>query len=257
MHWRVVLAFTLCLGIWLRESFAEDLEVAVGEWPPYLSTDLKHDGVVAHMISDIFSDEGYRVKIRFLPWPRAYKDAAHGIKDATGVWMHKPEREQDFYYSDPILKEQFVFFHLSSFPFDWHSLKDLEGLAIGGGIKYSYGAEFDAALDSGLLTMERVLTEQQNFEKLIRKRIQIYPQELNVGYSVLRAHFTDAVIQQVTHHPKPLLNNLSYVLFPRASSKSQKLLAVFNKRLKMYRRTGKYDAYFEAFHRGAYEKTTP
>ena len=55
-----------------------ELQISVGDWPPYLSSELKHNGVIAHLISDLMADEGYRVTCRFLPWPRAYADAAAG-----------------------------------------------------------------------------------------------------------------------------------------------------------------------------------
>lgn len=168
--------------------------------------------------------------------------------------MHKAEREKDFLYSEPVLKEQFVFFHLKSFLFDWNDLSDLRDLMIGGGIKYSYGPEFDAALDSGDLKIERVSTDQQNFAKLFLKRIHIYPQEVNVGYSALRKYFSQDDVAEITHHPKPLLNNLSYMLFPKQFKRSELLLAKVNKQIKLFKESGRYDSYFKALQRGEYEK---
>ena len=85
------------------------LQISVGDWPPYLSSELRHEGEIAHLISAVFGDEGYRVSFRFLPWPRAYSDAAAGKFDATGVWMHKRERKTDFLFSAPLLDEQLYF----------------------------------------------------------------------------------------------------------------------------------------------------
>ena len=88
----------------------------------------------------------------------------------------------------------------------------------------------------------------------LKKRIQIYPQEINVGYSFLRQHLTESDVQKITHHPKPLLNNLSYVLFPKKVERSKTLLLKFNKQLKKFRESGRYEKYFEAFHQGDYRK---
>lgn len=157
MNW-IRLTSLICLlftGSAVADSRPQ-LQISVGDWPPYLSSELKHDGVIAHLISDVFADEGYRVSFRFLPWPRAYADAAAGKFDASAVWMHKREREVDFLFSAPLLDEQFVFFHLKSLPFDWQQFSDLSGMTLGGGLEYSYGPAFDDFLASGKVHMERV-----------------------------------------------------------------------------------------------------
>jgi polar amino acid transport system substrate-binding protein len=230
-----------------------ELKISVGDWPPYLSTELKHNGVIAHLISDLLADEGYRVSFRFLPWPRAYADAAAGKYAASAVWMHKDERDADFLFSAPLLNEQFVFFHLKSLPFDWNSFDDLKGMKLGGGLEYSYGPEFDAFIASGNLQMERVSSDMQNFGKLLKERVVLYPQEVNVGYAALRNHFSPAEIAKITHHPKPLLNNLSYLMLPKKLPGSQALLERFNHRLQSYRDSGRYDRYFRDFQQGKYQ----
>lgn len=249
------LCLTLSLGV--HASDAPVLNISVGDWPPYLSAELEHNGVVAHLISDILADEGYQVRFSFLPWPRAYAAAAAGKFDASAVWMRKDEREKDFLYSEPVLEEQFVFFHLKSLPFDWHRFDDLTGMTLGGGLEYSYGPDFDAFLASDKVTMERVSTDTQNFEKLLKERVVLYPQEVNVGYYALMRHFSTADIAKITHHPSPLLNNLSYLMLPRSLVGSPELLERFNRRLLEYRKSGRYAQYFKNFQQGAYFKATP
>ena len=255
MNW-IRLTSLVCLlltGSALADSRPQ-LQISVGDWPPYLSSELKHNGVIAHLISDVFADEGYRVSFRFLPWPRAYADAAAGKFDASAVWMHKREREVDFLFSAPLLEEQFVFFHLKSLPFDWQQLSDLSGMTLGGGLEYSYGPSFDDFLASGQIQMERVASDRQNFEKLLKERIVLYPQEFNVGYAALHSQFSVTEIAKVTHHPKPLLNNLSYLMLPKSLAGSPALLERFNRRLQSYRDSGRYQRYFDNLHRGYYRQ---
>lgn len=249
----LLLSFLLLVALSLPARAHETLNIAVGDWPPYLSLEQQHGGVIAHMLSDIFAAEDYRLNITVLPWGRAYDEARQGRHHMTGVWMHKQEREANFYYSDAVLTEQFVFFHLQERPFTWQKLADLKGLSIGGDLKYSYGAAFDAALEAGSLDMQRVVEVKQNFGKLLLQRLDIYPQELNVGYANLKKHFTPTDITRITHHPKPLLNNLSYVLFPKTLPRSKALLEKFNRRLHQFKQSGRYQRYFDAFKQGDYE----
>ena len=235
------------------QAAPKELLISVGDWPPYLSAELKHNGVIAHLISDILADEGYQVSFRFLPWPRAYSEAASGKFAGTAIWMHKAEREVDFLYSAPLLNEQFVFFHLKSLPFDWQEFTDLRGMQFGGGISYSYGPEFDAFLREKAVEMERVSTTEQNFGKLLKGRIQLFPQEVNVGYTDLRSHFSPAERKRITHHPKAFLNNLSYLLLPKSLAGSPALLEQFNRRLQSYRDSGRYEQYFVDLQQGKYQ----
>ena len=258
MKWKTLfVAACLLLGICVQASEQPELKISVGDWPPYLSSELKHNGVIAHLISDLLADEGYRVTFQFLPWPRAYSAAAAGRFDASAVWMHKSEREADFLFSAPLLNEEFVFFHLKSLPFDWKTFDDLTGMTLGGGLQYSYGTQFDAFLAKGKVKIERVSNDQQNFEKLLKERVVLYPQEMNVGYSALRSHFSPKDRAKITHHPKPLLVNLSYLMLPKSLPGSPALLERFNKRLQLYRDSGRYQRYFDDLQQDKYQQEPP
>lgn len=254
MKWKnLFVGFCLLLGLPAQASEQPELKISVGDWPPYLSSELRHNGVIAHLISDLLADEGYRVTFQFLPWPRAYSSAAAGRFDASAVWMHKAEREADFLFSAPLLDEQFVFFHLKSLPFDWQRFDDLTGMTLGGGLEYSYGPQFDAFLAENKVKMERVSSDQQNFEKLLKERVVLYPQELNVGYAALRNEFSREDAERITHHPKPLLVNLSYLMLPKRLTQSETLRERFDARLQQFRQDGRYQQYFDALQAGHYQ----
>lgn len=252
----ILLAGTLyCIGAAGVEQ--KTLRISAGEWPPYLSESIENHGPIAHLIKDIFAEEGYAVEFRFLPWPRAYAEAATGSFDATAIWMHKTERESDFFFSDPVLDEQFVFFHLKSQHFSWKTFQDLNGMLIGGGLEYSYGPKFDTYLKEKKVRMERVTTDQQNFGKLLRERITLYPQEINVGYAALRTHFSRKDVERITHNPKPLLVNQSFLMLPKSQKASTKLKDKFNIRLQQFRENGKYQKYFDDLQSGNYPLLPP
>lgn len=258
MHLPTSIRFlTLCLTLLLSNpslTFSQTVTIAVGDWPPYISQDFKHNGVVTHIISDILTDMGLTATIKFMPWTRAYKHTANGIFSATGVWMHKTDREKDFIYSAPILTEQFVFFHKKSYKFNWSTVEDLTGIKMGGSLASSYGPDLDMAIKQGLIEIERITYPRKNFKKLLIGRIQLHPLEINVGYSSLKKHFTLSQQAQITHHPKPLLNNLSYVLFPKQLKESKSLVKRFNKALATYKSNGQYERYFTNFKLGYYNK---
>lgn len=247
---------SLGAGTWSAAS-AEDttVDISVGDWPPFVAESLPHNGFIAHLISDVFAAAGYQVEFHFRPWNRTYYEAATGQRDATAVWMFEPERAEDFYYSDPVLKERFVFFYLKDRSFDWDTLDDLAGKHLGGSLAYSYGPAFDAALERDVFKLHRVATNRQNFARLLLGRIDVVPEEISVGYHSLRRDLSPEQANRITHHPKPFLENDSFVLFPRVSSRSQKLLKIFNETLEKFRSSGRYQTYFDQFDAGEYDST--
>lgn len=221
------------------------LSITVGDWPPYFDQEAHGQGMVARLVRDIFSEEGYTVSFRFLPWKRAYYEAALGRHDATAVWMHEADREKDFIYSEPVLSERFVLFHRKGDPILWDDLADLESVRLGGSIGYSYGTAFDNAVDAGVLDVEWVASPELNFRRLVRGRIDAFPEEINVGYHILRRELTPSAAREIVHHPRAILENKSFLLFPRATDfESRELLGKFNRRLQAFRDSGRYQRYF-------------
>jgi len=245
----------LAIGFVVSSGAANDDEIVIssGGWPPFLSPELRHDGFIAHLISDVFAEEGIEVTFEFVPWARAYQETAAGIHDGTAVWMDGEGRHDDFLFSDPVMEETFVFFHRRDMEFDWEDYTDLTDFVIGGIYGYSYGRAFDRAYEEGLLEVDWVASASLNHIKLIRGRIDLYPQEVNVGYHGLQADLDESELEQITHHPAPVHSDESYLLLSRALPGSAELIERFNDRLAAFRESGRYDRYHENFRDGYYQ----
>jgi len=234
------------------DSNTATIKISAGEWPPFLSDSLPHKGVVAHLIRDIFHEAGINVNFTFLPWSRAYHDTLNDKYAATAVWMHNPDRTSDYLYSDAVLSERFVFFYNKKSSFNWQQLADLKGLLLGGGLGYSYGPKFDKALARGDFYLSRVNSTEQNFKRLALGRIDAFAEEQSVGYYTLNQQRPE-LAKTITHHPKTLLINNSFLLFPKNNPESEKLLTAFNKQLVKFRQSGRYQRYFKYLEQGDYK----
>lgn len=218
--------------------------ISVGEWPPFLTQALPENGLVARLISDVFSEAGYDVSFNFLPWVRAYRETLDGKYSATAVWMFKEDRTEDYFYSDPVMDEQFVIFYNNQRPFDWSSLDDLKGQIFGGGIGYSYGPEFDQALEDGLFSMIRQPTVEQNLRMLATGRIDLFIEERSVAQFKLFNEVPE-LSNQISYHPLPVLINQSFLLLPKSAPNSLELMDAFNAELEKFKQDGRYQSYFE------------
>ncbi len=87
------------------------IKITIGEWPPYLSKDLKYYGVVARIITEAFALEGLSVEYGFFPWKRAFVLAKNSQDwDGSAIWSVNEERKVFFIFSDPVMGKKMYFF---------------------------------------------------------------------------------------------------------------------------------------------------
>jgi polar amino acid transport system substrate-binding protein len=240
-----LLCFVLLLFAYLPVQ-AKTIHLTAGNWAPYLGPNLPFRGMAGKIIKKAFAVQGIEVEIEFFPWKRAYKLAQKGEYDGTAIWLKKADRQKDFYYSDVVVVEKHVFFHLKEKRFAWSSISDLQGQTLGGLQGFSYGAELDRVLKEGKIKMERVNSDVTNFKKLLAKRIDLYPQELNVGLYVLKNYFDSEQIRQVTYD-EPFMKKNSYLLLTKDKKENKELIRVFNQGLEYLKTTGAYSEILESY----------
>lgn len=251
----ITLLFCWCTPLFADSS--KTVTIATGEYAPYCSSSIKHKGFVSHVISEAFGREGYRVEFDFLPWKRAKKQSRVGGYDATSWWAYNPERAENFYYSDEVVKSSLHFFYLKSknFDFDWKTLSDTAGRSIGVSRSYHYSDEFAAYRKDHPEQIEEVNDDEQNFRRLLRGRTDLFPVDVVVGLEMLRTKFGPNVIHQVAFHPRPLTSRAGFLLFPKVKGeRSEELREVFNRGLKKIREDGTYDRMYDDLLSGVYSR---
>jgi len=247
--WVVVLFFIASA----TNGFAEkNMRIATGEWDPYISKDLKYFGIVGRIVTEAFKLEGVNVEYGFFPWARAMDLTKSGEWDGSAVWVYNTERAKDFLFSDTVIAGKAVYFKLKSYPFDWETIDDLKGIHIGATIEYSYGKIFDSADKSGKIIVQRAPSDVINFKKLLAGRIKIFPNNLEVGYSLLNKNFSQKEIQLITHHPKYYQVSEYHFIILKNSERGKGFLKLFSKGLKRLKESGKYEQFLAESRRGEY-----
>ena len=240
-HLGLILFFMgISLISWATEN---TIQLAIGEWPPFTSKDLKYYGIAARLVAEAFLLEGIQVEYGFFPWARSFLLAKEGTWDGTAIWSRQPDRVQDFYFSDTVMETQWVFFHLKTFAFDWKTLNDLQSLSLGATIGYTYGEGFEDAEQTGTLTVQRVAKDELNFSKLLIGRIQIFMQELEAGHAQLKKNFSLKERERLTFHPHPFKTQPHYLLLSKKVDNNLQRLALFNRGLQRLRESKKWEQY--------------
>ncbi|MDX1453338.1 MAG: transporter substrate-binding domain-containing protein [Oleiphilaceae bacterium] len=240
----------------LPTSSQEAITISTGDYPPFVSKDLKHNGYVSHVISEAFARKNVHVEFKYMPWKRAYEEAKQGDYDATSFWYDSEERRQHFYYSDPVNHEKTVFFYRKANPLkDWSSLSDLKNYKIGATNGYTYTEEFWAMAESKELMVYPKPHDLTNMKKLVGGRIDLFPAGIVLGSTLLYENFDPAIVHTVDYHSKPLTEATGYLLFPKASKNSERLLKLFNAGLKQLEESGRLEKMYDDLITGRYKNT--
>ncbi len=239
-----------------KAAYAEEtIVITTGELPPRYSEDLKYNGIMPRIITEAFALEGINTRYKFYPWKRALVTAQKGQADATALWGFKKERTIHFYYSEPVHKSQWVFFHLKSNNFDWKTFDDLKELKIGGVREFTYGEAFYNAEKQGKIKVNWVTDEQQTFKMLMAGRLDITPGQPEITYFYLSKSFRPEKIDLFSHHPKPFHSFKLHLLFSKKVKRSKRLLKSFNRGVKHLEESGKLHQFLiEDVKRGVYLK---
>ena len=91
-----------------------------------------------------------------------------------------------------------------------------------------------------------------NFRMLLRRRIDVFPANLDAGLGLLNSKFKQEDIDLITYHPLPLDQSPLVLMFSKKVEKNKHLLKLFNKGLKQLKESGKFDQIVENSRQGKY-----
>ena len=246
----------LCLaGLLFFSSMAfagETVRITTGEFPPYVSRNLKHQGLVTRIVREAFHMVDINARFSFFPWKRSKSLAKMGAWDACSFWARMPSIERDFYVSDTLVEGPLVFFYSKKTDFDWQGVEDLKGYRIGGVLGNVYGPAIAGADKAGEINIYRLPNEKEALKLLINGGIEIFPVNREAGFYLLHKNFSRKRFRHITYHPKPIRISDYGLIFSKKLEKNIKLVKRFNTGLEKLKESGKYQRYPKESREGAY-----
>ncbi|BHH82185.1 substrate-binding periplasmic protein [Desulforhopalus sp. 52FAK] len=209
-------------------SRGKTVQLALGEYPPYYSKKIAQLGRIPETTTSIFAKQDMRVQYSWHPWTRAYELVKNGEYDGSFTNVKTQEREDEFYFSDPILQSDTLFFHLKKTFFRWHSIADLQGTTIGATLGSAYTPDFTEAGRKGEINIDWASDDILNFRKLFMEQIDIFPISKDVGLHKLKEHFSPSDIRKLTWSRTPLVSHSTYLIFSKKNPDNKQLMQLFN-----------------------------
>lgn len=239
--------------LWLAAVFALAdvplVRIATGELPPY-ATELRLDkGIALSIVRRAFETAGYRVEYVFLPWSRAQAETKLGKWDASAYWGKTEDRERDFWLSDNVVTEQWVFIHRKAIELSWNTFEDLKPYQIAVIRDYTYTPELRAMIGNGELRTDLTPDDLAALRKLVAGRVDVAPMERNVACDILSRYFTEGEANRLRANPKLMTEAFTtHLLLPRSRPNSQELLQAFNGGLKKLYESGEHARLLKQVH---------
>lgn len=241
----------------MKDSGGAILRITNGEWPPFTSRTFVHGGVLSRIVADAFALEGVEVRYGYFPWKRAYAYARDGIWDGSVGWAPTPSHLRDLEMSDPVIQVDKALYHLRSVPFDWKSIDDLRRWRIAGTAGYSYGPEWDQAVQEGRLKVEEVALDEQNIDKLVSGRVDAVAMEVDVAEYLIRTRLSKADAARVVRHPRLLVSTPVCLSLSKKLRDAPMMVEKFNRGLAKLKASGMYSRYLAESRKGTYLPAEP
>jgi polar amino acid transport system substrate-binding protein len=226
------------------------IKVGTAHFPPFrIFENGELSGSDAEVVKEVFNRIGYATEFEIAPFKRVYAMASAGELSAVFTMTRNPERESQFFFSDPISKVMDVFFKHKDTKLEWSSFKDLKGLNVGMSLGYSYPEPFLNALDANIFTADRVASAEPeiiHLRKIHQKRIDLAICEVSVCSWIISRN-KDA-LSSLTYMKKPIADARTFHLgFSRKWPEAEKVSKLFNIELAKYIAEGKRRSVFKKY----------
>ena len=212
------LLFLLFFCSW---TMAKEVRIVALDYPPYYSPSLYNQGFMAEIIIEAFKASGHEVRIEYLPWARAVRQAELGEADALMAVWHSEARERQFHFSNPLPGNELVFYRKVGTDYVFNGWEGLKRLRIGGVNAYTYPDYLKQ------LNLELTGSDLQNLQKLALARVDLIIIDRSQALYLLGHQAEDIkgavepIFPAVTYKPQ-------YIGFPKSLEGSSSLLMDFN-----------------------------
>ncbi|MBX9296485.1 substrate-binding periplasmic protein [Chromobacterium piscinae] len=243
--WRLLLS-AIALSLACRAQAAEQtVDLATGEWPPYVSQQLPEQGVFAEIVREAFRRAGYQARMSFQSWPQTELLTKSGKAAAAFPYRPTPEREKDFDFSVPLMHStSYLFYHkphLPNPPQQFQSLDELRSYRIAIQLGYWYLPLFQRHRLNTLMTSD----ETNALRQLYLGHLDLVPMVLERGLYQIH-HVFPGREKEFSYISTPLDKETALALmFSRSYPQAAKIREDFGRALAQMEKDGSLKAIYQ------------
>ncbi len=217
-------------------KFSED------PWPPFTyGEEFATEGIAVEFTDIIFKKLGINYEIKLYPWKRCLIQMKQGIRDGVILSGINEERKEYMEFTDPIMYDRDLIWYRTDRikPIMWSDFSDLKDYKITTTLGFSYGQEFDTAVEKYGIAVNRGNSDLINFKLLAKGREDIFICNETVALWVFDENPELSGIFK--YAAKPLKEVTLHMAFSK-KSKASNLVPQINEIIKEIRRDGTIDS---------------
>lgn len=219
------------------------ITAAADPWPPFADPDHPQQGLSIEIVTAAFENQGYTLKMNFVPWARALDGVQKGTYDiCPTIWLTE-ERKKTFVFSSPYTANKIKFIKNKGDAFEFDTIESLSGKTVGVIRGYSYGADF---IEAANFKKEAVNKLEINIKKLVENRIDLTLEDEIVAKDMIKQKFPE-LTDKLEFTKNALSENNLYIATSLTNPNHQQIIEAFNKGLQAIKDNGTYEKILSSY----------
>ena len=231
---------------------AQSVELASGDWEPFLGPQLPNYGFGSAIVSAAFREVGLEPVYHFYPWARASMMVQNGAIDGSVVWSRTEDREAYAIFSDPVLTLDVYIYHLKSHPMEGDKVEDFYGLRMATPMGSTLGM-WQKAVEAKLIKNYSIGDYRSAFAQLLLEHYDFFPASEMLANFAMRTTLSPEQAARITHTAKPIARIAYCLMLSKTRLGNEDLLRQFNHGLAEIRRKGVYAQLERDFNAGKFD----
>lgn len=224
-----LLALVWALGLLAAPVQAQEVHIAIGEYPPFKVQAEPGGGVLTEVVVEALRAGGLSTRIDWVPNNRAITGTMAGLYDGSFGWAHNAERDEALLFSSkPIFTYRMVFVQRAGEQQAWNQLADLGKQRIGVTRGNFYSQPFADLVAQKVLTVDEANEDGQGLSKLLMRRVDLLPLEASVARYLIATRFEAAERAQLQVQDKEFWSVPIHFVVSRKNPRAAEIMAAFD-----------------------------
>lgn len=193
----------------------------------FINSDGKPEGILINIMTKIESEmPDVKFIFKLLPWKRAYDEAKKGHGGIMSFSKTK-ERQQIFDYSNVMYYDEILVVTKADLEMSFKNINSLKNQIVGFGAGYTFGDEFERAIENHLFKTSTDKGPEQRLSKLLRGRITaalIGPGKYSVNLAINSSDELKLFKNSFFIHEIPFKRDPNFLGFAKSMNKKNFLI---------------------------------
>lgn len=236
-----VLLFSLAL---CTSALAAPLRLVTGDdYAPFTGKALPAGGMLTQVVRAALQRSSIDSSLDWQPWKRGYMKTLRGDYDATFPYVHTPQREEVFLYSEPLFVAEQHIFSRAGQVIEINDVRSMQGLRLCYPLGWQPPPIIQQLLDDGQLRRHSPTGLNECARLLLMDRDDFFISDRRLGETALQ--LTGVPLEQFRRSDSAINSSTLHLIVPRSHPQAAVIIAQFNQGLAQLRASGDYQRLLE------------